>query len=78
VDGDFLTALLAESILAKEPGAKILYDARPSRAVQDVVSAAGGTALMNRVGHAFFKVRMPEEHAAFVARPLSRLLLRRE
>jgi phosphomannomutase len=65
VDGDFLTALLAESILAKEPGAKILYDVRASRAVNDVVSAAGGTALMNRVGHAFFKVRMREEDAAF-------------
>jgi phosphomannomutase len=65
VDGDFLTALLAESILAKEPGAKILYDVRASRAVQDVVAAAGGTALMNRVGHAFFKVRMREEDAAF-------------
>ena len=65
VDGDFLTALLAQSILAKEPGAKILYDVRASRAVRDVVEAAGGTALMNRVGHAFFKVRMREEDAAF-------------
>jgi phosphomannomutase len=65
VDGDFLTALLAQSILAKEPGATILYDVRASRAVVDVVEAAGGTALMNRVGHAFFKVRMREEGAAF-------------
>jgi len=32
VDGDFLTALLAESILAKEPGALILYDVRATRA----------------------------------------------
>jgi phosphomannomutase len=65
VDGDFLTALLAESILQKEPGATILYDVRASRAVRDIVAAAGGTALMNRVGHAFFKVRMREEGAAF-------------
>jgi phosphomannomutase len=65
VDGDFLTALLAESILLKEPGATILYDVRASRAVADVVSAAGGTAKMNRVGHAFFKTRMREENAAF-------------
>jgi phosphomannomutase len=65
VDGDFLTALLAQSIVAKEPGATILYDVRASRAVVDVVEAAGGTALMNRVGHAFFKVRMREENAAF-------------
>jgi phosphomannomutase len=65
VDGDFLTALLAQSILEKDPGAKILYDVRASRAVRDLVSEAGGTALMNRVGHAFFKVRMREEDAAF-------------
>jgi phosphomannomutase len=65
VDGDFLTALLAQSILEKEPGAKIIYDVRASRAVRDLVEGAGGTALMNRVGHAFFKVRMREEVAAF-------------
>jgi phosphomannomutase len=65
VDGDFLTALLAESILEKEPGATILYDVRASRAVRDTVEERGGTALMNRVGHAFFKVRMRETGAAF-------------
>ncbi len=65
VDGDFLTALLAESILSKQPGATILYDVRASRAVPDTVERAGGTALMNRVGHAFFKTRMREEGGAF-------------
>jgi phosphomannomutase len=65
VDGDFLTALLAESILEKKPGATILYDVRASRAVADVVERAGGKALMNRVGHAYFKTRMREEHAMF-------------
>jgi phosphomannomutase len=65
VDGDFLTALLAESILRKQPGATILYDVRASRAVKDVVERAGGSALVNRVGHAFFKTRMRETGAAF-------------
>jgi phosphomannomutase len=65
VDGDFLTALLAESMLHKNPGATILYDVRASRAVADVTEKAGGRALMNRVGHAFFKTRMREEHAVF-------------
>jgi phosphomannomutase len=65
VDGDFLTALLAESILGKEPGARVLFDVRASRAVPDTVRGAGGTPLMNRVGHAFFKTRMRDEHAAF-------------
>ena len=65
VAGDFLTAILAEHLLAKQPGADILYDARASRAVADVVSAAGGTPLVNRVGHAFFKTRMRDEGAIF-------------
>ena len=65
VDGDFLTALLAESIIAKEPGAAILYDVRASRAVRDVVERAGGSAHVNRVGHAFFKTRMRDQGAAF-------------
>jgi len=65
VDGDFLTALLAESILGKESGATVLYDVRASRAVRDVVERAGGQALVNRVGHAFFKGRMRETSAAF-------------
>jgi phosphomannomutase len=65
VDGDFLTALLARSILAKDPGATILYDVRASRAVRDTVEAAGGTAIVNRVGHAFFKQAMRERSAAF-------------
>jgi phosphomannomutase len=65
VDGDFLTALLTESMLAKEPGATVLYDVRASRAVADTAQRDGGRALMNRVGHAFFKSRMRDEHAAF-------------
>ena len=65
VDGDFLTALLAESILRKDHGAAILYDVRASRAVPDLVERAGGHPHINRVGHAFFKTRMRELGAAF-------------
>jgi phosphomannomutase len=65
VDGDFLTALLAESLLRKSPGEAVLYDVRASRAVADTVEQAGGTAHPNRVGHAFFKTRMRDEGAMF-------------
>jgi phosphomannomutase len=65
VDGDFLCALLARQVLESHPGADILYDVRASRAVPDTVRAAGGTALVNRVGHAFFKTRMRDEGGAF-------------
>ena len=65
VPGDFVTALLAESILAKEPGGKVIYDVRASWAVPRAIEAAGGTALVNRVGHAFIKHRMRAEGAVF-------------
>jgi phosphomannomutase len=65
VPGDFTTTLLADSILRKQPGETILYDVRASRAVPDTVRARGGTPLINRVGHAFFKTRMRDEGGVF-------------
>jgi phosphomannomutase len=65
VPGDFVTALLAEAMLAKERGATVIYDVRASRAVAETIERAGGVALMNRVGHAFIKQRMRKEDAAF-------------
>ncbi len=65
VDGDFLTALLAQQLLRKEPGATIVYDVRASRAVPDTVHELGGTPVVNRVGHAFFKAALREHSAAF-------------
>lgn len=65
VPGDFVTALFAEGVLEKEPGAKVIYDVRASRAVPNAIEGAGGVALMNRVGHAFIKARMRKEDAAF-------------
>jgi phosphomannomutase len=69
VDGDFLTALLAESLLRKRPDPTrpeaILYDVRASRAVADTVTRAGGIPYVNRVGHAFFKTRMRAEGSLF-------------
>jgi phosphomannomutase len=65
VSGDFITALLAEAFLLKHAGATVIYDLRASHAVKDIVAAYGGTSLMNRVGHAFFKQRMRESNAIF-------------
>jgi phosphomannomutase len=69
VDGDFLTALLAESLLSKRADPSrpeaILYDVRASRAVPDTVTRAGATPHINRVGHAFFKTRMRAEGSLF-------------
>jgi phosphomannomutase len=65
VSGDFLTALMGQYFLEKYPNSKILYDVRASWAVPDLISQAGGTPLMERVGHAFMKARMSQEDAVY-------------
>jgi phosphomannomutase len=65
VPGDFLTALMGCYLLEGEPGGKIIYDVRCSWAVPDLIEAAGGVALIERVGHAFMKPRMADEGAMF-------------
>ena len=52
-------------MLEKHPGSRIVYDLRASWAVRDTVAEAGGTALENRVGHAFIKARIRKEDAVF-------------
>ena len=65
VAGDYMTALLGRYLLEKKPGSKIVYDVRASWAVPDLISAAGGTPLIERVGHAFIKRRMASEQVLF-------------
>ena len=65
VPGDFVTALLAEAVLAKAPGEKVIYDVRASWGVPEAIEHAGGIPLVNRVGHAFIKQRMRAEGAVF-------------
>ena len=65
VPGDLITALIAEHMLKTHPGATIVYDLRASWAVRDTVERLGGTALENRVGHAFIKARIRKEDAVF-------------
>jgi phosphomannomutase len=62
---DLITALIAEFLLTKEPGATILYDLRSSRVVPETITRLGGRAVRTRVGHAFIKARMREINALF-------------
>jgi len=65
VPEDLVTALIAEFLLTKEPGATILYDLRSSRIVPETITHLGGKAVRTRVGHAFIKARMREENALY-------------
>src|SRR6476469_320910 len=65
VAGDYLTALLGRYLLQQNPGRKIVYDVRASCAVPQLITAAGGIPLIERVGHAFIERRMASETALF-------------
>lgn len=65
IPGDFISALLAQDLLAKHPGSSVVYDVRSSWAVPNLIRAAGGTPLIERVGHAFIKRRMAQENSVF-------------
>ena len=62
---DMITALVAEAMLEKVPGAAIFYDLRSSWAVKEVIEESGGQPMMSRVGHAFIKAQMREADALF-------------
>ncbi len=62
---DLLTAWLAQDILRRHPGSTIAYDLRSSKAVPEMIVAAGGTPLRSRVGHVFMKQNMAEHDAIF-------------
>ena len=65
IAGDFVTALLAEAFLIKHPARRSSTTCAPATRSRTSSPSYGGTALMNRVGHAFFKRRMREENAIF-------------
>jgi phosphomannomutase len=65
VPADLVTALLARSQLRRQPGAKVLYDLRSSRATAEAIRAAGGVPEMCRVGHSFVKAQMRASGAIF-------------
>jgi len=65
VSGSLTTALLARSILAQNPGSKIIHNLICSKAVPEVVIEHGGEPLRSRVGHSFIKQMMAETGAVF-------------
>lgn len=65
VPGDLTTALLAQEILQEHPASTILYDLRSSRRTREVIEAAGGKAIMSKVGHSNIKAQMRKESAVF-------------
>ena len=65
IEGYYIVGLLAEAVLVKEPGAKIIHDPRLCWNTVEMVKAAGGDAIQSKTGHAFIKERMRQENAAY-------------
>jgi len=65
ISGDLITAFLSQFILKENPGAKILYDVRSSRAVKEIIERNGGKPIVWKVGHSLIKEKMRKENIFF-------------
>jgi len=65
IEGYYIVGLLAESFLAKQPGARIVYDPRLTWNTVDTVTKFGGVPVMSQSGHAFIKQKMREVDGAY-------------
>lgn len=65
IEGYYLVGLLAEMMLKRQPGAKIIHDPRLTWNTIDQVAQAGGVAIQSKTGHAFIKERMRTEDAIY-------------
>jgi phosphomannomutase/phosphomannomutase/phosphoglucomutase len=65
IEGYYLVGLLAQAMLAKHPGAKIIHDPRLVWNTEELVRRAGGVPVMSKTGHAFIKERMRAEDAVY-------------
>lgn len=65
VGGDMVTAMVAQILLRKHPGAAVVYNLICSRTVPETIAAEGGEPIRSRVGHSFIKALMREHDAIF-------------
>ncbi len=61
--GDQILAILSREVLAKYPGAPIVFDVKCSQGLEEDIVAHGGRPIMARTGHSVMKARMKEEQA---------------
>jgi phosphomannomutase len=65
VESYYLIGLLAQALLVRHPGGKIIHDPRLTWNTREVVREAGGIPVMSKTGHAFIKERMRQEDALY-------------
>jgi phosphomannomutase len=65
IEGYYIVGLLAEAMLKRKPGSKIVHDPRLVWNTRDVVREYGGIPIQSKTGHAFIKERMRQEDAVY-------------
>jgi len=65
IEGYYLVGLLAEAVLERHPGARIIHDPRLIWNTQEQIRAKGGIPVQSKTGHAFIKERMRQEDAVY-------------
>jgi phosphomannomutase len=65
IEGYYIVGLLAEAMLALNPGARIIHDPRLTWNTIDIVRSHGGIPVQCKTGHAFIKERMRAEDAVY-------------
>jgi phosphomannomutase len=65
IPSDYITCLIAQVLLKRNPGAKVLYNICSSNIIKEVVRENGGVAIAVKVGHTFVKEKMIKEDALF-------------
>ena len=65
VNGTFMTAMIAKSLLKKFPGESVIYNLICGSVVPETVAALGGKPVRTRVGHSFIKEKMRSENVIF-------------
>ncbi|MHC9011476.1 phosphohexomutase domain-containing protein [Stenotrophomonas rhizophila] len=65
IEGYYLVGLLAQAILARQPGGKIVHDPRLTWNTVEMVEEAGGQPVLCKSGHAFIKEKMRSENAVY-------------
>jgi phosphomannomutase / phosphoglucomutase len=65
IEGYYLVGLLAQAILAKQPGGKVVHDPRLTWNTIEMVEDAGGVPVLCKSGHAFIKEKMRSDNAVY-------------
>ena len=61
--GDVLLAIYAEELLARMPGAKIIFEVKCSKGLIERIHELGGIPIMYKTGHSLIKAKMKTENA---------------